>query len=710
MNELEHTHSELNEPLPLGSYRVRIRLGAVKELFHISKSKAQAFVEFALVIPILLLLIFGIIEFGRLLFAYLALENGARFAIRYASTGNYNAAFCEQAGQVLGLKVQDYLDGAYDCNIPIFYPGSSPRVRVPDAEENSSLLQDWARLPSVREAALAGATGIAWDPDPAVSGDYIAYLSNAGSVLSQDYRGNPGAKGYFNMTACSNRFDPEDHTAFQFNPNPFYYEPHPAGEEEQYRFPEYCQQINTDTGQVVRYIDDVGGPGNRVRIVLTYRHNLITPLISNWWPTVRLTAVREGVVEQFRTSRVVGLADPIVLAHTYTPRPHTPTNTLTPTITRTPTITPTRTATATATSTPLPNCNMLVVSPSESLRVKNNRDLEVFLYNTSLNYSVTLTGTNGTWLTDWHAAAGESKSLVPQVREYGWNAGGYSTFYTLPTAQRVSLSSPGTSWNHDFGTVKVIEPNWSGYFVTRFQSDAFKKQTFVSPDWPTYSFVYYHGSDFRITVRYTIGGLSCSQTVTGLQGPVIQPTVIASGSTIAVDAGASAARGMDTVFFTVFNSSGVMVHKQQESSPKYCIFGGDNPCTTRRIYLDTWSTGAVIEPGTYTVSIIARDAGVDKYSTRVEIPLVVQQVNTPTLTRTVPTRTATATVPTPTRTATVPTRTFTATVPSRTPTATVPSRTPTRTSTATVTPVNTITPTTTITPTPTLSLTPKKIG
>ena len=47
-------------------------------------------VEFALTLPVLLLLIFGIIEFGRVLQAWLALENGARFAIRYAVTGNYN--------------------------------------------------------------------------------------------------------------------------------------------------------------------------------------------------------------------------------------------------------------------------------------------------------------------------------------------------------------------------------------------------------------------------------------------------------------------------------------------------------------------------------------------------------------------------------------------------------------------------------------------
>ena len=54
------------------------------------RSRAQGLVEFALALPVLLLLIFGIIEFGRLLQAWLALENGARFGVRYATTGEYN--------------------------------------------------------------------------------------------------------------------------------------------------------------------------------------------------------------------------------------------------------------------------------------------------------------------------------------------------------------------------------------------------------------------------------------------------------------------------------------------------------------------------------------------------------------------------------------------------------------------------------------------
>jgi hypothetical protein len=97
---------------------------------------------------------------------------------------------------------------------------------------------------------------------------------------------------------------------------------------------------------VTQFTDDAGGPGNRVRVIITYRHPLITPIISSWWPTLRLTSQREGIVEKFRTARVTGLTGGIGYAATWTV---TPTTSLTPTVTST----ITSTATATVTATPL---------------------------------------------------------------------------------------------------------------------------------------------------------------------------------------------------------------------------------------------------------------------------------------------------------------------------------------------------------------------
>ncbi|MEA3338815.1 MAG: TadE family protein, partial [Chloroflexota bacterium] len=51
------------------------------------RRKGQGIVEFALVLPILLLLLFGIIEFGRIFQAWLTIENAARQAARFAVSG-----------------------------------------------------------------------------------------------------------------------------------------------------------------------------------------------------------------------------------------------------------------------------------------------------------------------------------------------------------------------------------------------------------------------------------------------------------------------------------------------------------------------------------------------------------------------------------------------------------------------------------------------
>src|SRR3989304_10336492 len=52
--------------------------------------RAQAMVEFAIVAPILFALLFGIFEFGRMVFVYSAVTNASREAVRYASAVGYD--------------------------------------------------------------------------------------------------------------------------------------------------------------------------------------------------------------------------------------------------------------------------------------------------------------------------------------------------------------------------------------------------------------------------------------------------------------------------------------------------------------------------------------------------------------------------------------------------------------------------------------------
>jgi Flp pilus assembly protein TadG len=55
------------------------------KLTKLKKESAQTFVEFALVFPIVLLITFGIIEFGRMVFIYTAVTGATREGARYGA-------------------------------------------------------------------------------------------------------------------------------------------------------------------------------------------------------------------------------------------------------------------------------------------------------------------------------------------------------------------------------------------------------------------------------------------------------------------------------------------------------------------------------------------------------------------------------------------------------------------------------------------------
>ena len=146
---------------------------------HLRSNPGQSMVEFAIALPILLLLVFGIIEFGRILQAWLAIENGARFGVRYAVTGNYDSQYCMAAVNAmtadLGLTAAEEADGSDDCIIEDAIGNQVDDLSVP--------LQDYARLLTIRDVSLQGATGIAYNLDDPVSGNYEDFLTAAHTTL-----------------------------------------------------------------------------------------------------------------------------------------------------------------------------------------------------------------------------------------------------------------------------------------------------------------------------------------------------------------------------------------------------------------------------------------------------------------------------------------------------------------------------------------------
>jgi hypothetical protein len=60
-------------------------------LWHSRKKRAQSILEFALILPLLLMLIYGIVEVGRLIFIFSSVANASRQAARYGSaSGSVN--------------------------------------------------------------------------------------------------------------------------------------------------------------------------------------------------------------------------------------------------------------------------------------------------------------------------------------------------------------------------------------------------------------------------------------------------------------------------------------------------------------------------------------------------------------------------------------------------------------------------------------------
>jgi hypothetical protein len=314
--------------IKIASYLHKKSPGPKSERKPGQKSPGQGLVEFAIALPILLLLIFGIIEFGRLLQAWMAVQNAARFGLRYLVTGEYNPDYCDDAAQALSLTGPDTFGGdpANDCFVPDDY-NDDPE----EARDLTDALVDWARLASARDTAKVGATGIGLDDSYATSGDYLEYLSDhLQNPIGDPSFGNPDEVGYFRVTVCSSRDANEDRAAdfaWDVNTNP-----------------ETCVYVGSmsDFWNFGDHMDDAGGPGDRVRIVVTFNHPMIAPYLGPNWPLVPLTAWREGIVERFRTSRVSGIGSQIINAP---PPPPTGTDTPTPTDTPTMTMTPTPTAT-----------------------------------------------------------------------------------------------------------------------------------------------------------------------------------------------------------------------------------------------------------------------------------------------------------------------------------------------------------------------------
>jgi len=89
------------------------------------KERAQAIVEFAIALPILMLVLVGIFEVGRMVFIYAAVNNASREAARYASAVGLNDSGLHKYNNCAAIrqmaKRSTYFLNLSDANIDIRY-------------------------------------------------------------------------------------------------------------------------------------------------------------------------------------------------------------------------------------------------------------------------------------------------------------------------------------------------------------------------------------------------------------------------------------------------------------------------------------------------------------------------------------------------------------------------------------------------------------
>ena len=175
--------------------------------------RAQGMVEFALILPVLLLLIFGVIEFGRLMFIYSAITVASREAARYGAAigeGSGTVQYMDCAGIRGAAKRLGSIAGISDGDITISYdhgpgagafttcPPSSPdditggldRVVVQLSTDFESILP-LVNLPSFEVSSVAART-ILKEIDLGISSssggtlDPVAFFVPAEQTVSED--------------------------------------------------------------------------------------------------------------------------------------------------------------------------------------------------------------------------------------------------------------------------------------------------------------------------------------------------------------------------------------------------------------------------------------------------------------------------------------------------------------------------------------------
>lgn len=94
--------------------------------------RGQGLVEFALILPVFLLLILGIVEFGRLMITYSSISTASRDAARYAVSVGYSPSGVPHYQDCLGIRAAAQNVTLFaDATIVISYDTDGPGAAAP---------------------------------------------------------------------------------------------------------------------------------------------------------------------------------------------------------------------------------------------------------------------------------------------------------------------------------------------------------------------------------------------------------------------------------------------------------------------------------------------------------------------------------------------------------------------------------------------------
>lgn len=306
--------------------------------------RGQALAEFALTLPIMLLLIFGIIEFGRLFQTWIVLQSAARAGARAASVGAINYDLFNVTVPPASTTPRDLLvlngivpcvtddnrgtivtDGSgvkyYDGEEGLFATVYDGMDCDPASEDHTQLRKDILRIFTViGEVRRASGTIAVYESRVDQRYDNItpeAAFEFFRGYWSRPFKNGPNSlsPGWISVETCSSRpvingvaasaidsrfvtvRNTADAVAAGGNVHSF---PTP-----------FCMLNERPAGEIPGALNnagyrwfDVGGPGDRVTVFIKFNHPLITPL--NLAQYIYLESRRSSVNESFRPPKAVG--------------------------------------------------------------------------------------------------------------------------------------------------------------------------------------------------------------------------------------------------------------------------------------------------------------------------------------------------------------------------------------------------------------------